>query len=100
MRKKGEVKDYVYNILKEIPEARNSDENLYLRVCMAINPNAVQQPFWHVMMNRNGYDLPPFESIRRARQKLQSTFPELAGSPEVEEYRSRMEEEIREWSVS
>lgn len=52
-------------------------------VCLAKNPKVLGMPFAQVIMNLNSLNLPPFESVRRSRQKLQAAYPELAGSDEV-----------------
>ena len=91
--------DVVYEILKHVPSARNSDNELYLRTCLAYNCMVSSFPFGKVMMERKELGIPPYESVRRARQKLQSQFPELAGTAEVEEARSRLSDKVKEWAV-
>ena len=80
--------DLVKAILKEEPKARDSFPYLYYMVCLAKNPKALGMPFAQVIMNLKSLNLPPFESVRRARQKLQSAYPELAGTDNVEAFRS------------
>lgn len=76
--------DLVKAILEEEPKARDSFPYLYYMVCLAKNPKVLGMPFAQVIMNLNSLNLPPFESVIRSRQKLQSAYPELAGSDEVE----------------
>jgi len=38
-------------------------------------------PFGYVMFNYKRFGLPCFETIRRARQRVQSLFPELSRNP-------------------
>lgn len=60
-------------------DAKSDDFVLIYRTYQLINENAViREPFYHVMLNHKKYKLPPFESITRARRKLQNTYPELA----------------------
>ena len=80
----------VLQILQEMPDTRNSDDALYLEVCKRINPKAALLPFFYVMASRKTYGFPPFESVRRSRQKIQNEHPELV-SEAVKEYRANLE---------
>lgn len=99
----------VTKIVKAILEAdaktRNNDSYLYVKVLGYI-------------ADRRGYDLhlmsvdhffrykadypffPGFETVRRARQKIQRAYPELKASEAVEEYRLANEEKYRAYAVS
>ena len=88
----------VKQILIEDEAARNSDMYLYLKVCEKLNPSALSKPFWAVLVGLKFYKLPPFETVRRARQKIQAKCPELAGADEVEAVRSYKEDEYREFA--
>ena len=88
----------VKQILIEDADTRNSDMLLYLKVCQKLNPSALTKPFWAVVSGLKQYNLPPFETVRRSRQKIQSKYPELAGSDEVEAVRSYKEDEFREFA--
>lgn len=90
--------DIVKIILHKYPDARNSDDVLYLRVCEYINGTHTSLPFWKFMQGRKEYGYPPFESVRRSRQKLQATFPELAGSKAVEAKRAENEKIYKEYA--
>lgn len=79
--------DLVKEILEQVPDTRNSDMLLYYMVCYKKNITTLGQPFGYVIMNLKSLKLPPFESVRRSRQKIQSIYPELAGSDEVEAQR-------------
>ena len=73
------TEDIVKKALTLYQDAKNDDFVLIYRVYQLINENAViREPFYHVMLNHKEYGLPPFESITRARRKLQNTYPELA----------------------
>lgn len=88
----------VKQILIEDKAARNSDMYLYLKVCERLNLSAMTKPFYVVVSNLKIFNLPPFETVRRARQKIQASCPELAGSDEVEEARMYREEMFREYA--
>ncbi len=79
--------DIVKEILETQPATRNSDDELYFQVCKKINPEAMAKPFYMVVLHRKEHALPPFESVRRTRQKLQASFPELAANENVEAQR-------------
>ena len=90
------------NIVKEILEtnktARNSDMALYVKVCERINPLVLSKPFWVVLLSLKEYNLPNIETVRRTRQKLQATFPELAGDADVSAQRMLNEEAFKEYA--
>lgn len=86
------TKALVKTILEEDQEARNSDNYLYLKVLEYIatqsgyNLHSFRVPFF--LQHMAEYGFPPFESVRRARQKAQAEFPKLAASKEVVEQRA------------
>lgn len=80
------LEDVVKDILIKFEAAREDDFILIYRVYLAVNENAViRQPFHELMLNHRYYKLPPFESITRARRKVQKKHPELANKKIVEE---------------
>lgn len=90
----------VKQALTDYPITRNSDDLLYLQVCYSISPSVMDMAFCDVFTNRNEYDLPPFESVRRARQKIQAHFPELRGCDAVEEARTELETVVRNFATA
>ena len=99
------IKEVVFRLLHSKPTTKDSDANLVARI-------------WWEVLKKEGLDpyktsaatfltiladeslLPSFESIRRARQKLQKHHPELRG----ERYQDRQKllepkvrKEIRQW---
>lgn len=97
MKNIKKTNELVQRILLDYPDSRGSDDTLYKYVVEAINPDAAGMPFCHVLLNRNEYGLPPYESVRRSRQKLQETYPMLRASKEVEEARAENEQEVRDF---
>lgn len=88
------VKDYyefVKNILERYPETRDDDMKLYARACWedygSINPKGVN--FYTVLYHHDKYKLPNYESITRARRKVQQNEEHLRGS----RYKNRQNEE-------
>ena len=89
-------------ILKDNPDTRNSDNLLYYHVLKHVgNRHGIDIEKMSVptfLLKMKDYGLPPFESVRRARQKIQAAHPELAASDEVEAYRSLNEQEYRDYA--
>lgn len=86
----------VEKILEDYPLAREDDRYLittvYIR-CYGVRPNA---GFKEVMKD---YTLPPFESIRRARQKIQEQREDLRANADVEKVRMALQEEYIEFAT-
>ena len=93
-----EIKSLVKDILEDNEKARNSDNILYAQICYTIKPSVAQIPFGEVMVNLDRYGLPPFESVRRARQKLQAERPDLRPCDEVELFRAENETAYKEFA--
>ena len=89
-------------ILEEDKQARNSDSFLYLKVIetiadqKGINLFGISVPVFLVSMRENGF--PPFESVRRTRQKIQEHHPELGACDKVAGMRMINETEFRRYS--
>jgi hypothetical protein len=96
--KLGNTKALVKSILETIPETRSSDTLLYYEVCKVKNEYILDEPFGGVLRIFSKLGLPPFESVRRSRQKVQEEHPELAASAEVQVFRAENEEEYREFA--
>ena len=97
----------VTQIVKEILEnneaTRNSDSLLYLEVLQLYSfrtgkaLSLISVPYFLTHMDELGY--PPFESVRRTRQKIQATYPELAASKKVGGYRAENEKTFKAYAV-
>ena len=95
MSRGREVTPKVLQMLKEHPATRSNDRLLIREIytkCYGVNPYA---PFGEVVM-RN--DLPSFESIRRARQKVQEYCENLRAAEPVESIRIAEQEEYIEYA--
>ncbi len=86
----------VYLLLSEKPETRDSDDTLYCEFAYKLGLN--NETFGTVFTNRKELGLPPYETVRRARQKVQAEHPELKGNRVKE--RQAAEEVFREYAVS
>lgn len=92
----------VKSILEQDKQCRNSDSFLYLKVLSAaakqkgIDLENMTVPYF--LLNLHGAGLPPFESVRRARQKIQASYPHLAACESVEGFRAENEAEFRAYA--
>lgn len=84
-----DIKEIVKEALVARKETRDSDFRLICWVYYNISPDLMEMSFAKVMWNHHELGLPSFETIRRARQKLQHDHPELRG----ESYEKRMEKQ-------
>ena len=88
----------VKSILEQDERCRNSDSFLYLKVLSVvaeqkgIDIEMMSVPFF--LMNLHGAEFPPFESVRRARQKIQEHNPHLAACKAVQGFRIKNEAEV------
>lgn len=98
MNKLYKVEDIVYQVLKEVPEARKDDFVLVAEVYNRIQPLINNVSFNRVMLSHKELGLPYFESISRARRRLQSIFEELRPSQEVQEARDEEQLVYREYA--
>lgn len=92
----------VKSILEQDKQCRNSDSFLYLKVLSVtaqqkgIDLEKMTVPYF--LLNLHGAGLPPFESVRRARQKIQEHNPHLAACERVEAFRSENEAVVRQYA--
>ena len=88
----------VKSILEQDKQCRNSDSYLYLKVLSVVGKqkgiDIEKMPVPYFLLNLHGAGLPPFESVRRARQKIQAAYPELAACEAVEGFRAENEAEF------
>lgn len=82
--------DTVKRLLIEYPEARDSDNVLYVK--MAELKGCSNVPFNHLMLNLKDYDMPSLESIGRARRKVQEYNPQLQASEPILKIRADQEQ--------
>ncbi len=92
------VESVVKFILEENKEARDDDFLLVALACRRMCPGVMGETFTSVLANHKDYKLPSFESITRARRKLQAANENLRSSERVRRIRSEEEEEYREYA--
>lgn len=95
-----ETKELVKQVLEENESARNSDNELYVEICYRVNPSVLRLPFADVIGGLADYNLPPFESVRRTRQKLQAERPDLRPCDEVALFRAENESAYQEFATN
>lgn len=94
-------KAIIHKILTEKPECRNSDSFLYLAVLeeyakrdeSPISLYSMSVHYFLLHMQEHGF--PPFETVRRNRQKIQQEYPELAPCKKIAGYRRLNEKRVR-----
>lgn len=98
------TKALVQSILEKNPQTRNSDSYLYLWVIITIaNEYGIELSKITVMnflLELPTSVFPPFESVRRSRQKVQKECPWLSACEEVNVLREENEEAYREFARS
>lgn len=73
------VESRVLEIMRGCPRSRYDDMALATQYyCRFGHRKIAELPFGYVMFNYKRFGLPCFETIRRARQRVQSLFPELS----------------------
>ena len=94
----------VKEIMEKDKAARNSDNLLYLRVyeqhCREISMHPWALSTNCFLENMQKYGFPPFESVRRARQKVQRKYPELAADKAVQDKRAAQQREYLDYARS
>lgn len=92
----------VKTIMEENEKTRNSDSFLYLKVLDYVGKqkgiDATQWTVSSFLLNMSDCGFPPFESVRRTRQKVQQTYPHLAACEKVTEQRMANEEVYRAYA--
>ena len=93
----------VKKILETDEQSRNSDSFLYFKVLehygdrKGIDIHSMSVP--HFLLNMSQLGVPPFESVRRSRQKVQAAYPWLASNKKVAEFRSTNEQIYRAYAL-
>lgn len=89
----------VKHLLETNPQTRNSDSYLYLQVIQheaylkGVDLHVLSVAAFLLSMNIIGFT--GFETVRRARQKIQAQCPELAASDSVSAARMENEKDFR-----
>lgn len=96
------TKSLVRVILEKHEKARSSDNYLYYKVLEFVgyekNFNFLNLSVSDFLMESAEWGVPGFETVRRARQKLQAEFPKLAAADTVQVFRAENEEIFKEFA--
>lgn len=94
--KQKQVEKTVKAILTECSQTRNDDHYLYYQyVCC--NGRTDRVPFATIFLCYKLYGLPSFESVSRARRKVQQKCPELRGDKGTQTARETLEKEYHDY---
>lgn len=97
----------LYNTTKLVKElliadeaARNNDRYLFQLVHERWYPGISDMRYGFVLEHLTDFGLPTFETIRRARQKIQHDYPYLGPTDAVKEKRESLEAEYFDFALS
>ena len=105
MNKSKELKtttDIVKYILRNYPNTRNDDNELYFRVCdiigrqKGVDIHRLSMPMFFLHLHEYGF--PTCETVGRARRKVKEIHPEFAGNSTVEAHRTMNEEVFKDYA--
>lgn len=94
------MKDYyelVKSIMEKYPDTRDDDMRLYAIVVHQRTHLKPSVPFYEAMYNHSRYDLPSYESVTRARRKVQEQIESLRGK-KYNDRKKRQEEYRQEYT--
>lgn len=95
------VSRVVKEVLTDIPDTRNSDSYLYLKVLERFageyDLRSMTVPYF--LCNIKKLKFPYFETVRRARQKIQERCPELQAKSEIQVVREAKEEVFHNYAI-
>jgi hypothetical protein len=92
------VSEIVRTVLTNEPETRSNDDLLYMQVINIQNPGIIGMTLFAFLEDRKRWGVSGFETVRRARQKIQAECPELAASTSCTEARKELEGDYREFA--
>ena len=100
VKKIESVKETVKRVLEEDSFARGSDNCLWTKVCELTTEAIRYMSFSYVMTHAGELGLPPYETVRRARQKVQAEHPELRASDDVQKERQKRRAVYQTWATA
>jgi hypothetical protein len=93
----------VKDILESRPETRDDDYILWLNVLRNTNtdiPDYTNMPVAEFLLNAKYMRFPHYESVSRARRKIQEKYPELRATDETRTARANFEKRYRKYARS
>lgn len=103
MEKLINTTDLVKTILTEKPETRDDDYLLWAETILETirkreYPYIYDLTLLYTLKHIHKMGLPPFQSVSRARRKLQAKYPELRGSDRARRGRAKKEKTFKEYA--
>ena len=101
MKKLIKIEDEVKSILEREPVARKDDMYLYYIYCTkygVLNSKAFVQLFYNKNFRRE-YNIPVFESVSRARRKIQQEYEYLRPEKQVQDARINKEGDYIRYAI-
>lgn len=99
MKNMRKLEGVVKNTLEISESAREDDFLLVCKVYGELNGAVKYKNFEYVMKNHKELGLPSFESITRARRKLQSKYVYLRPPKEIQRVRTEQMDRFREYAL-
>lgn len=102
MKKLLTIENEVKKILDKEPVARKDDMYLYFIYCTkygVLNSKAFVQLFYNKNF-RKEYNVPVFESVSRARRKIQQEYEYLRPEKEVQDARTNKEADYIKYAIN
>lgn len=93
------IQNIVHEVLTTYKATRDSDD-LLMAVIYYKYYNISNEPFISIMKHRKEYKLPSYESISRARRKIQELYPDLQGTERIKRIRSKEEADYIDYALN
>lgn len=90
------LEDLVFEVLNKNIKARDDDFELVLETYGTLCPQLLEMNFKSILKEHKEYGLPSFESITRARRKVQAQHKELSSQKTLKK-RQELEKEYRSY---
>jgi hypothetical protein len=100
MNKFKKIEPLVKSILEKNEQARKDNFILIAEVYYSLVPEVADYSFTAVMLSHKEFKLPSFESITRARRKLQREYEDLRPSEEVQTARLNETKEYIDYAIN
>lgn len=92
------IEERVLNILLVYPDARGSDFVLYARYLQEYNPELKDTGLIYALTEAKRLNMPNYETITRARRKVQEKLPDLKPTKTTQRRRAASERAFREYA--
>lgn len=98
MKKPKDIESKVMEILQKYPESRRNDFALYARYIQENNAELRDVGLIYALMQASALNMPNYESVTRARRKIQQQHPDLKPPKKTRELRGEREKMFREYA--